>query len=244
MHRFALLLLFLTPSLAAAETTYIDDKVMVGVHQDKNVDSPIIKILPSGTALEIIKRDNPLSQVKEPGGASGWIDNRYLVNAAPGRAQLQIAENRIKQLETDLASLKSTTPAPVTVPGPSTGNDVAAITKENEELKQLLKSERLRVGELQAQTAELRNKLDKNGDNSGLLEQVDALTKEKTELQDQISALQSKADTAQTPVSLDIGEFDWKKMLTSIGISLIAGFIAGLYVLDLIIRRRHGGFRV
>lgn len=246
-RRLVLAALLLLSPLLAAETLYIDDKIKVGLHQEKSVDSPILKVLSGGAALEVIKRDTPLTQVKDADGANGWIDNRYLATAAPGRAQLVAAEEKIKKLEAEVAGLKTGSSANTATTGAAAGNDskLAAIAKENDELKQLLKSERLRVGELQAQTAELRNKLDKANDNSGLLEQLDALTRDKTELQNQISVLQAgKAKISREAMQLDIGEFDWEKMLISIGISLAAGFIVGLYVLDLIVRRRHGGFRV
>src|SRR3990170_8908914 len=107
MNRFVLLMILLMPIMTVAESVYIDDKVMAGLHQDKSVDSPIIKLLPSGTKLEIIRRDTPVSQVKEPGGASGWMDNKYLADTAPGRAQLQAALEQISKLKAEIADLKS-----------------------------------------------------------------------------------------------------------------------------------------
>jgi uncharacterized protein YgiM (DUF1202 family) len=241
MKRYVILLMLLMPIMVIAEPVYIDDKVMVGLHQDKSVDSPLLKVLPGGTTLEIIRRDTPLSQVKDPDGMTGWIDNKYLTNTAPGRAQLQTALDQISKLEAEIAGLKSGTVATAT----SGADDVVKITKENEELKQLLKSERLRIGELQTQTAELRNKLAKsNGGDSDLIEQLDTLAREKAELEKKLSNIQSGAQYSPEKVRLEIGEFDWKKMLISVAISLLAGFIAGLLVLDWINRRRHGGFRI
>lgn len=241
MKRSVILLMFLIPAMVVAEPVYIDDKLMVGLHQDKSVDSPILKVLPGGTTLEIVRRDTPLSQVKDPGGSTGWIDNKYLTDAAPGRTQLQTALDQISKLEAEIASLKSATVATA----PTRADDVVKITKENEELKQLLKSERLRIGELQTQTAELRNKLAKsNGGDSDLIEQLDTLTREKAELEKELGKIQTGAQPSQEKVKLDIGEFDWKRMLISIAVSLLAGFIAGLLLLDWMNRRRHGGFRI
>jgi SH3 domain protein len=245
MNRFILLLILLMPIVTIAESVYIDDKVMAGLHQDKSVDSPIIKVLPSGTTLEIIRRDTPVSQVKEPGGASGWIDNKYLADIAPGRAQLQAAQERISKLEAEIVDLKSSgnTAANINTTGHGT-ESLAAVTNENEELKQLLKSERLRIGELQTQTAELRNKLSKNTGDNDLMEQLDTLAREKTELERELNNMRAVAQPSNNKINFEIGEFDWKKMLISIAISLLVGFIAGLFVLDWINRHRHGGFRI
>lgn len=232
-----LVLIYLVSGFAVAETIYIDDKVMVGIHQEKSTDSVILKLLPSGTPLQVIKQDKPLTQVKSPDGTTGWIDNKYLVNTAPGRAQLQAAEEKITQLENEISTLKS---------GATTGNNQnnPDLTKENEELKQLLKSERLRVGELQAQTAELKNKLGQETNNEEITRQLEKLSREKAELQQQISNLQTASDTEKENINLDMGEFNWKKMLITIVVSLAVGIGFGIYLLDLMIRRRHGGFRV
>lgn len=235
-----LLTLLLVPNLVLAETVYVDDKLMVGFHQEKSADSTIIKLVPGGTALELIKQDTPLTQVRDPDGTVGWVDNKYLIKIAPGREQLQAAEQKITGLEAEIARLQS---------GAGTGNQAIAdgdLAKENEEFKQLLKSERLKVGELQAQVVELKSKLGQQG-NGELSEQLAQLTQENTALLQQIEELQAATTAVPSPVknlNLDIGEFNWKKMLITIAISLVLGLVAGIYILDLVIRRRHGGFRV
>ncbi len=238
MRTFISILFMFAVVPAWSETVYIDDKVQVGLHEEKNVDSPIQKLLPSGTALEIIKRDTPLSQVREPGGNTGWVDNRYLADTAPGRAQLQAAQNKISTLESELNTLKSA--------GTTTRTDNpkdADLLKENKGLTELLKSERLKVGELQAQTAELRNKLGKSG-NSEMQAQIDALLQEKIELQKRIEAMESQPADPEQPVAIDLKAFDWRKMLIFTAIGLLTGLFAGIYLMDWSNRRRHGGFRV
>lgn len=226
---------------AWTEDIYLDDKIMVGLHQDNNVDTPIIKLLPGGTRLELVKRDAPLSQVRDAEGTFGWIDNNYLTDTPPGRAQLQFALDKVASLEAEIASLK-TTPTTEGVK-PEEKQQTSGLEKENEELKQLLKSERLRVGELQAQTADLKNKLGNRPSDSDLAGQLQQIRQEKTDLEKQIKSLQAGGNT-ERKVTIDIGESDWKKLLIYIGISLVIGFILGLYILDLVMRRRHGGFRI
>lgn len=250
---FLLLLLFIPACLPAtllAETVYIDDRFLVGIHEEKSVDSVISKLLPSGTALDLIKRDEPLSQVRDPEGVIGWVDNQYLATTEPGRAQLAKAESRIDELETELQSAAQGRP-----PGVLTADAIPEqeqLQKENEELKQLLKSERLRVGELQAQTAELKNRLSGTVKPANSEEQLDKLRAENEALREQLAALQASREeiAVEKPVLQDFsladfpGEFDRKKMLIAIAVSLLIGIAAGVYLLDLYNRRRHGGFRV
>jgi SH3 domain protein len=225
--RAGLLLFFILPLTAMAENVYIDDKVMVGLHQDKDIDSTIIKLLPSGTALEVLKRDTAFTQVKEPGGASGWVDNRYLVDAAPGRAQAVQLQEKISKLEAELAALKA---GKNTTPASDTDNQkLAALGKENEELKQQLQSEQLKVGELQAQAAELRNKLSQ--ETTGEQNASDATTGN-TEI-DPLSRL-----------GLGAGDSGWRAILIGIAVCIIIGLIGGAFLMDWNNRRRHGGFRV
>ena len=232
-------LLFMA-NYALAEDIYLDDKIMIGLHQDKSVDTPIVKLLPGGTKLELIKRDTPLSRVRDSEGTYGWIDNNYLTDTPPGRAQLQIALDRVATLETEIANLKGIQ----TESGRSEENQqTSGLEKENEELKQLLKSERLRVGELQAQTADLKNKLGNRPDTSKIDKHIQQLKQEKTDLENEIKSLKS-GNNAEPGFTINIGESDWKTMLIRVCSSLLIGFLLGLYILDLVNRRRHGGFRI
>ena len=224
-----LLLVILMPLPGFAATIYIDDKVMVGLHQDKDVDSPIIKTLPSGTVLELLKRDTPLSQVKEPAGSSGWIDNRYLADAAPGRAQLAQLQEKAAKLETELSTLKANSQN-ASPPAGADAQKLAGLLKENEELNQQLKSERLKTGELQAQAAELRNQLSQ------------AATQER-------SASGSDATTDAAAGASDIFGLStdypgWRALLTGIIICIVIGLLGGAFLMDWRNRQRHGGFRI
>lgn len=222
------------------EDIYLDDKVMIGLHQDKSVDTPIIKLLPGGTKLELIKRDSPLSQVRDAEGTYGWIDNNYLTDTPPGRAQLQNALDKVATLEAEIVNLKT---LPADISKPEEKQQASTLEKENEELKQLLKSERLRVGELQAQTADLKNKLGNRPDNSKITQQMQQLKQEKSDLEKRISSLQSGNNT-EPGITINIGEPDWKILLIYAGVSLVIGILLGLYILDFVNRRRHGGFRI
>jgi len=223
-----LLLLFLLPRTVTAENVYIDDKIMVGLHQDQDIDSAIIKLLPGGTALEVIKRDTALTQVKEPGGASGWIDNHYLVDTLPGRARAMQMQEKITKLETELAALKT---GQNVVPAADADSEaLAALRKTNEELKQQLQSAQLKAGEYQAQVAELRNKLSRE---TTATDRTDEDAADNTPDATQ-SAWQEYSD----------GIPGWRVFLIMIAVCLVIGLIGGAWLMDWYFRSRHGGFRV
>ena len=228
-----LLLFFILPLSVTAETVYIDDKVMVGLHQDNDIDSTIIKLLPGGAALEVLKRDTAFTQVKEPGGASGWIDNRFLVNSAPGRAQILQAQEKVARLEAELSALKGGQNNIST--SDNDNQKLAALGKENEELKQQLHSEQLKAGELQAQAGELRNQLSRESAGA-----------EPTDEQDASDAV-TGTTTGVDPVAwlgLGTGNLGWRALLIGMAVCIIIGLIGGAWLMDWNYRRRHGGFRI
>ena len=238
----ALWLLVSAPLPAWAETLYIDNRIMVGLHQEKSVDSAIIKLLPSGTPLEVLKKEDRLTQVRDPDGVIGWMDNSYLIaDQPPGDRQAQAGP------ATGLPEQRFKNPPPQPAgPGmdPALGEKLAAALKENEELQQLFKSERLKVGELQADIVKLKNELSKNTDTGAAEEQIRRLAEEKDALQKQLENLQASPVPPARTININTDNLDWRSMLAGIVATLIAGFLAGIYVLDWLNRRRHGGFRV
>lgn len=76
------------PSLAA-ENAYVIDELLVGVHQDQDLNSAIIKVLRTGTKLEVVRREGELALIKDPGGTSGWVDTAYLMEEVPAALKLK-----------------------------------------------------------------------------------------------------------------------------------------------------------
>ena len=171
--------------------------------------------------------------MKEPGGSSGWIDNRYLTDAAPGRAQLMQLQEKAGKLEAELSLLKADSQNAAPAPDTDT-QKLAALLKENEELKQQLQSEQLKSGELQAQAAELRNQLSQAGNQDRSAES------EEQEAESPADSLTARLmDKFSFSVSLN-----WQVILAAMAVCLVIGLIGGAYIMDWRGRRRHGGFRI
>lgn len=220
---FSVLILF--ANFAHAETVYVIDELKIGLHESPSINSPIIKLITSGTELSIVDRIDDLVQVKDPEGTQGWINEKYVLNNKPGKA-------RINELEKEIELLKSGTLMT------ENNNDSA----EQKELIQQLNSERLKSGDLQAQLADLRAKI-ANVDNSDqFASTINSLTKENEQLKAQLES--SGIQIEETSDSMFFSLQGWKQYLFAILIVLIIGMVAGAFVLDYFNRRRHGGFRV
>jgi SH3 domain protein len=220
-------ILWLLTSHVYAETIYVIDELKIGLHQDRTVDSPIIKLVPSGTALTVIERDNDLVHVQESEGVSGWINSKYVINEKPGKA-------RVNELEKEIELLKSGT-------GTNTASADSAAQKE---LEQQLNSERLKNGDLQAQLADLKASIANIDSSDAFLADIETLKNENEQLRSQLqsSGIEAQTDTTNSIDSFSLG--NWKQKTTALIIVLIIGMVAGAFILDYLNRRRHGGFRV
>jgi SH3 domain protein len=227
------------------------DKLLVGLHEDKTIESTIIKVIPTGTRLEILKQEGEMTLVEDSEGISGWIDNRYLMNTPPAQTLLQEAQTKADQLQFELqnakkqiAVLETGTNQQGNVDTANDSKQLNNLRQENTELNQQFKSERLKVGELQAQLAELRNQMSQFSDEGAMAEKIKQLIEEKTALENQIAGNMAITTNSDLNINTQAGNLGWSKLLAYIFIFLLIGFISGVYILDLSIRRRHGGFRI
>lgn len=244
----ALLLLCAAAAAQTPEKAWVTRDFKAGLHEEKSVDSAITTLVSSGTALEVVKRENPLSFVRTPDGVTGWIDNTYLVTSAPtDAAELKQARERADSLERRAAELEKqiadlgTRPAAGGGPVDSSFND--ALRKQNTDLEQTLKEERLRAGELQVQVSELRKRIGMNSDNASLYDRIGELEAENKQLQVSLSGAAAAEGSASSAAGGGAG-MNLRSLAAWLALVLVAGFGGGIYLMDYLNRRRHGGFRV
>jgi SH3 domain protein len=260
MNRAALTISLVTvlsclPTGLAAETTYVIDKLLVGVHQEKDLDSAIIKVLPTGTRLEVLRRDGELAYIEDPDRTRGWVDTAYLTVEQP--AQLRIAELERKNGALQ-ARIQALTQQPAAAaPGADNTAElrtadlrIETLTKENTDLKGKLSDVRVRAEKLQTANTALRAEvrqteippdvrvaeLERIRDELG--DSLDDARKRITELEAQAS----KDDVAALlPIVLEAYA---TTLLAIVAAIAVLAFIFGIYCMDFLIRKRHGGFRV
>ena len=250
--RLLILLLALGPNLAAvAEPVYVIDKLLVGVHEDKDLDSAIIKVLPTGTKLEVLARDGELAQVVDPDQVKGWVDAAYLTDELPAELRLTALVAEKAALEARVKALEQT-PGAAAAPMPTVSDNaqVDALTKENTALKGKLSDERLRLGQSQSEVAALRAEVSNAAapPDARLLELErarDALNRELGAARDRLAEYEARSSLADTAALVPLVLRDYLTWIL-LALALIAAlaFAGGMYVVDLMNRRRHGGFRV
>lgn len=108
---FSLLLIaapMLLPSISAAQTTrYVSDELEITMRNGQGLEFGIRKMLKSGTELTVLENDpSGYSKVRTSDGVEGWVLSRYLNNNPSAREQLAAKEQRIANLELEVASYK------------------------------------------------------------------------------------------------------------------------------------------
>ena len=247
---FGLLTVF-DNAVAQSESAYVIDRLLVGVHADKNLDSAIIKVLPTGAQLTILERDGELARVQDQQGDSGWIDAAYLMATPPARLMVESLEQTNRELQSRLQAAiegRKTGDAEENAPR---GTAVDELTKENTELKRKLSSEKIANTKLTEQLNEAQSRL---GDRplsaaeTQVVELENTVTELKRELENSLQVNKSLKAQNRPPLSdsmprLDVGGISWPMVFAAVVLVLLA-YGGGLYTMDYLNRRRHGGFRV
>ncbi len=140
------------PIAVQAESAFIIDQVEAGLHEDRDPDSPILKLLPTGSELEILARDGNRVQVRDEAGTVGWLDQRFLMPDKPTRQLLNEAEAELERTRAELQRLREQ----------QSDTDDDNVSAERRQLRETrdrleteLAAERDKVAELRSRISEL-----------------------------------------------------------------------------------------
>ncbi|MEM7465366.1 MAG: TIGR04211 family SH3 domain-containing protein [Pseudomonadota bacterium] len=244
----------LAPFLVHAQTAYVIDQLLVGLHAEKNLDSAITKVLPTGTALDVLERDGELAKVRDTAGNEGWIDAAYLMDTRPARIRVNELEQSNTQLKAELEAVRNAEPSSTTTTETGEGGrseTVDKLTNENTELKRKLSAEMVNNAQL---TEKLNTAEAKLGDRpispaeTRVTELESEITSLKRELENSLQdnktlKAHNRQSLSDAIPSVNIEAFSWPVAVAILILALIA-YGLGIYTMDYLNRRRHGGFRV
>jgi SH3 domain protein len=226
-----------------AETVYITDSLFIGLHKERSIDSEILKVLPTGSALEVISRDNDFVNVRDAEGVTGWISGNYLISNNPdinagsdaGAGQAK----RVRELEAELHNIRMqlTQPDKWHVIDPE---ETAKLKKNNRKLNQQINTEKLKSGELQANLAELRNQISQMGDSKKYSKEIQTLAATNAQLEEKIRQLSTSSKTEMSiPDNLNISY-----ALKVAVIATFIGLLLGIIFMNWREKRRYGGLKL
>ena len=177
------LLLLLPVAHASAQSVWVSDQFEVMLRTGPSTSNAIERMLPSGTALEVVERDEATgySRVRTRAGTEGWVLTRYLMSEPSAREQLATLTRRLTNANQEGSSLSSQLLA---VQGEHDQAKRRITTLENE--KRLLEQE---LAEIKRTAA---NVLSINSQNKELRDQLENAEIETATLQQQNRELRSQ----------------------------------------------------
>ncbi len=187
-------LLLHMPSLQA-KTFYVTDKVLVGVYEQPNTESTLIKALPTGTPIEVLERNGEYAKIRSPDGTTGWVENSYLINHKPAQLIVLDLTDQQKQINEQLnltqAELEATQNQLAEAKSNSKNDSVEQTKKLNTKINNLQKKSNQFKKELAAVKKQLQNKSQQHA----------AAVKQNKEFQQTIIELRKKKKAVPTPAT-------------------------------------------
>jgi SH3 domain protein len=149
--------------MAQAETRYVSDRLEIQMRTGKGTQFKILRMLPSGTALEVLEVDqqNGYSRVRSAGGVEGWVLSRYLMKGKAARDRLAEAEKKLARLELENRKLSGSVGELKNAKG-SSDQERDTLSKENRKLSQELEAIRRTASSalaIDAENKDLKSKI-------------------------------------------------------------------------------------
>ena len=133
------LLIILPATQVVAEPMWVSDQFEVMLRTGPSTSNAIERVLPSGTALELVERDDEAGYalVRTAAGTEGWILTRYLMDEPSAREQLEALTSRLTSASAQGSSLTSQLDA-VQGEYDSASRQIAALENEKRRLEEEL----------------------------------------------------------------------------------------------------------
>jgi len=100
MLRAILVLLLICPAVALS--AHITDKLLAGMYDAPSSEQSPIKLLPSGTPIELIGEKNGFINVQLVDGKTGWVEKRFLSDDKPAKVRLLALQSKYRKLQAKL----------------------------------------------------------------------------------------------------------------------------------------------
>lgn len=268
MKKIGLLSLFFSlfiSGLAWSETLYVTDRILLGVHQQANENSPVITTIASGTAVTILQRQDSFAKVKLADGKQGWVIESYLKKSKPATAELdatyaklqtlqesnkklaadlvkvereiQIRRDEASNAKTKISELRKALKEQGSAPPPEPV-DNTALTEAQETIKTL----EAKIAELEQQKTVVA---EQTGDDAVVeLEKLQTINKEyAVRIEAALATLEGKNVPSAAELAAIRPDFPFWYWLLLVALFVI-GAVAGIAWFDFRNRQRHGGFRI
>ncbi len=200
-----------------ASAAHITDKLLAGLYEQPASGLQPLKLLPSGTPVEVLERKTNFQRIRLDDGTEGWVNASYVTEEKPAKAMLLESQARVIDLERQLAAV----PQPNDCPPPPAPRPAAVLVPAAASATPPAPATGVVADCVAAETAlaDLQVRVLAAGQLLGMTPAAGA-----------------------KPLQLLDRSLDWPWLV--LPLVLLAGFAAGVATTKLRIRRRLGGVRV
>jgi len=149
--RFLILLLWLAPLVAMAETGYVTDVLNLGLHQAEDTSDRPFRNLQSGQQFEVMSRDRYYAHVQLPDGVTGYVKAAYIVTDPPAKFIVSELTADRDRIAAELEGLRKAFEQPAAT--------ISALEAETADLKSQLDAGVERISELQGENEGYRARM-------------------------------------------------------------------------------------
>lgn len=260
---FVALLFAATPVLA--ETLYVTDRILLGVHQMPSEQSPVITSIASGASVTVLLRNENFLRVRTADGQEGWVSTKFLKKEQPASAELEALQAKLReevatnqklstdfdrierelQVHRDEASNAKTTIKELkdTLKKLSNADPAAANTEELLKTKAELAALQDKLAKLEAAKAAATQPVSPTEPVNNLQK----LDQENQMLRVRVESALANLKGEKIPTNAELAAIRpkfpiWYWLLLVLVLAI--GTAIGIYAYDFYVRKRHGGFRI
>ena len=107
-HLSTVIILFLLSfSVAAEQTAYITDSLLLRVYANPDDNSEVIVTLESGDSIEVLEEQGAFSHIRTYEGTTGWVKSAFIVEEPPAKLLYYTVDEKNKELEAQVDKLKN-----------------------------------------------------------------------------------------------------------------------------------------
>lgn len=148
--RLVFIVMVLAPLIVAAETGYVTDKLILGLHQAEDTSDRAFRSLESGQAVEILSRDRNYAHVQLPDGTQGYVKAAYLVYEKPAKLIVAEAQAEAARLASELEEIRQAFSGPAAT--------IEALQQKSADLQAQLDDRTAQLEEIGTQNDDLRSR--------------------------------------------------------------------------------------
>ncbi len=148
--RFVFMVLLLAPLIVAAETGYVTDRLILGLHLAEDTSDRAFRSLESGQAVEILSRDRNYAHVQLSDGAQGYVKAAYLVYEKPAKLIVAESQAEAERLAGELEELRQAFSGPAAT--------IEALQQKSADLQVQLDERTAQLSDIGTQNDSLRSR--------------------------------------------------------------------------------------